>query len=219
MKLLFVGAPGSGKGTQAGYLAEACGYHVLTASTLLRQQVESESELGKTISQMMKGGLLVSDDIVWQVIATAIAADVGHAGIVLDGFPRTLAQLERLTASDMAFDVMFYFQVTEDVVVNRISGRRVHLPSGRVYHVDYAPPKIAGIDDVTGEPLVHRDDDKADVVRRRMLTFTEKTAPIINQVKADIACGRGVIKQLITLDADQPIDEVKKMLQKELGIV
>ena len=210
MKLLLVGAPGSGKGTQAERLMQHHGYQVLTVSTLLRQQLDGQGELGKTIRQTMDAGLLVSDNIVWQVITDGIAAQDSKQGIVLDGYPRSLSQLEQLANSAEVFDVMFYFQVTEDVVVARISGRRVHLPSGRVYHVDYAPPKVAGFDDVTGEPLVHRDDDKPDVVRKRMLTFTEITQPLIDRVKADIAAGRGVIKRLITLDADQPIDQVTK---------
>ena len=210
MKLLLIGAPGSGKGTQAERLMQNHGYQVLTVSTLLRQQLDKQGKLGETIRQTMDAGLLVSDNIVWQVITDGISAQDSKQGIVLDGYPRSLSQLEQLTNSTETFDAMFYFQVTEDVVVARISGRRVHLPSGRVYHVDFAPPKVAGLDDVTGEPLVHRDDDKPDVVRKRMLTFTEKTQPIMDQVKADIAAGRGVIKRLITLNADQPIDQVTK---------
>lgn len=214
MKLLLIGAPGSGKGTQAERLMQNHGYQVLTVSTLLRQQLDKQGKLGETIRQTMDAGLLVSDNIVWQVITDGISAQDSKQGIVLDGYPRSLSQLEQLTNSTETFDAMFYFQVTEDVVVARISGRRVHLPSGRVYHVDFAPPKVAGLDDVTGEPLVHRDDDKPDVVRKRMLTFTEKTQPIMDQVKADIAAGRGVIKRLITLNADQSIDNVTKDIDK-----
>lgn len=214
MKLLLIGAPGSGKGTQAERLMQNHGYQVLTVSTLLRQQLDKQGKLGETIRQTMDAGLLVSDNIVWQVITDGISAQDSKQGIVLDGYPRSLSQLEQLTNSTETFDAMFYFQVTEDVVVARISGRRVHLPSGRVYHVDFAPPKVAGLDDVTGEPLVHRDDDKPDVVRKRMLTFTEKTQPIVDQVKADIAAGRGVIKRLITLNADQSIDNVTKDIDR-----
>jgi adenylate kinase len=218
MKIILLGAPGSGKGTQAQKLHELLNYEVITASSVLRAYQKSGCELGKRIRSDMDAGILVSDDIVWQVIKKDISEQSAkHQKILIDGFPRSLNQLDMLNQGDHDYDGLIYLNVHMDVVVDRVCGRRVHMPSGRVYHVNYAPPKVADRDDITGEPLVHRADDTEAVVKKRLVTYHDKTLPIVHAVKQQIAAGKGRIKQLIDIDANQSIADVTKALIQALA--
>ena len=219
MNIIFLGAPGSGKGTQGEKLAKHFDYQLLTTSTLLRQSSQLGDVLGAQIKADMAAGKLVSDALVWQVLARALAQsrDAGQS-VCLDGYPRSLPQLAFLREDAHRYDYLFYFEVSDAVVTERICGRRVHLPSGRVYHETYAPPKVPGHDDVTGEPLVHRPDDSLAVVTQRLETYREKTLPILDAVHADIRSGQGAIKSVVTLNADQPIDVVTAELVALLGL-
>lgn len=218
MKIIFLGAPGSGKGTQGERLANQFGYQQLTASSLLRQTLRSGDDLAEQIQTDMDAGRLVSDVLVWQVLFKEILrCERASQDVVLDGFPRSLAQLDFVNSASQQYDYLFYFNVSDRVVAQRICGRRVHLASGRVYHETYAPPKVPGHDDVTGEPLVHRPDDRIDVVTKRLATYHEKTFPVLDVVRENIRQGRGAIQSLITLDADQSIEAVGDELASILG--
>ena len=204
-----MGAPGSGKGTQSENLRKKRGFEVITASSLLREYAASETDEGKQIKALMAQGNLVSASLVWQVMTQRIE-QLSQKGsdIILDGYPRSIEQLNFLNDGGYDYDHLVYFQISTEVVVDRVGGRRVHEPSGRVYHVKYAPPKIAGKDDITGEDLMHRKDDQPEVVKRRMQTYKEVTLPIIDIVKDKIAKGQGRIKKISVINADQSIDKV-----------
>jgi adenylate kinase len=198
MKIILLGAPGSGKGTQAQKLHELLNYEVITASSVLRAYQKSGCELGKRIRSDMDAGILVSDDIVWQVIKKDISEQSAkHQKILIDGFPRSLNQLDMLNQGDHDYDGLIYLNVHMDVVV--------------------APPKVADRDDITGEPLVHRADDTEAVVKKRLVTYHDKTLPIVHAVKQQIAAGKGRIKQLIDIDANQSIADVTKALIQALA--
>ncbi|MEC8882372.1 MAG: nucleoside monophosphate kinase [Pseudomonadota bacterium] len=209
MKIIFLGAPGSGKGTQSEKLNKDFGYQVITASNLLREYAQSGSEIGKQIKEIMGSGNLVDAKLVWQVMSAKID-ELSQSGesIILDGYPRSIEQLNFLNADQYDYDHLVYFEISTDVLVDRVGGRRVHMPSGRVYHVDYAPPKVADRDDVTGELLVHRKDDQPEVVKKRMQTYKESTLPIIDVVQTQIAKGQGRVKKVSVINADQAIDKV-----------
>ena len=217
MRVLFLGAPGSGKGTQAEKLHKALGFTILTTSNLLRAQLADGSVLGAQIQAKMEAGSLVPDALVWQVVKQASQQCINQQKkYILDGYPRSMVQLDYIQSSTVIYDYLVYFEVSDAVVIERICGRRVHPSSGRVYHVQHAPENIAGQDDITGEPLVHRKDDQLAVVRRRLVTYREKTLPVVQAVQADIAAGRGRINKILTINADQPITVVTKALQAVL---
>ena len=218
MRIIFLGAPGSGKGTQGEKLHKELNYQVLTTSNILRAHLQSDGPLGKKIQEDMQAGKLVSDDLVWQVMSAAIVEnEKSGKGLVLDGYPRSLAQLDFLNQGSFEYNYMVYFKVDESIVVDRVCGRRVHMSSGRVYHIKYAPPKVEGKDDVTGEPLVHRKDDQEDVVKTRLLTYQEKTMPILDRVQQDIDQQRGKVMALVTIDASQEIHVITEQIKRLIG--
>ena len=219
MKIIFLGAPGSGKGTQSEKLNKDFGYQVITASNLLREYAQSGSEIGKQIKEIMGSGNLVDAKLVWQVMSAKIEElSQSGKGIVLDGYPRSIEQLNFLNAGQYDYDHLVYFEISTEILVDRVGGRRVHMPSGRVYHVDYAPPRVAGRDDVTGELLVHRKDDQPEVVKKRMQTYKESTLPIIDIVQAQIAKGQGRVKRISVINADQAIDKVTIDIERLLQV-
>ena len=167
------------------------------------------TEIGKQIKEIMEAGNLVDAALVWRVMSAKIdELSQSGEGIILDGYPRSIEQLNFLNAGQYDYDHLVYFEISIDILVDRVGGRRVHMPSGRVYHVEYAPPKVADRDDVTGELLVHRKDDQPEVVKKRMQTYKESTLPIIDVVQAQIAKGQGRVKRVSVINADQAIDKV-----------
>lgn len=219
MKLIFLGAPGSGKGTQGEKLAERHGFQVITASDLLRRYAQSDTSIGGEVKKLMDAGSLVDAALVWQVMSQEIARlTAAKKNIILDGFPRSLSQLELLNSDSHDYDCLIYFDISPEVVIKRVSGRRVHVPSGRVYNIDYAPPKVAGKDDVTGEPLVHRKDDQPDVVKKRIETYKQSTLPILDVVKKQIKEGTGRIKRIAVVNADQSIERVMVDIEQLLHL-
>ena len=179
MRVILLGAPGSGKGTQAQAITNKFGIPQISTGDMLRAAVRAGTPLGVEAKKIMDAGLLVSDDIILGLIAERIQADDCRKGFLLDGFPRTLAQADGLQNLGIAIDHVIEFVVDDEEIVQRMSGRRVHPASGRTYHVVFNPPREAGKDDVTGESLIQRDDDTEATVRKRLAVYHEQTKPLV----------------------------------------
>ena len=167
MRLILLGPPGAGKGTQARYICERYGIPQISTGDMLRAAVAAGTELGKQAKAVMDSGALVSDNIIIGLVKERIKEPDCESGFLFDGFPRTLAQAEAMLEAGVAIDAVVEIAVPDDDIVARLSGRRSHPGSGRVYHVTFNPPKVEGLDDETGEPLVHRDDDQEETIRTR----------------------------------------------------
>jgi adenylate kinase len=179
MRVILLGAPGSGKGTQAQAITDQFGIPQISTGDMLRAAVRAGTPLGLEAKKIMDAGLLVSDDIILGLIRERIQADDCRKGFLLDGFPRTIAQADGLEALGIAIDQVVEFVVDDEEIVQRMSGRRVHPASGRTYHVVFNPPREADKDDVTGEPLIQRDDDSEATVRKRLAVYHEQTKPLV----------------------------------------
>jgi adenylate kinase len=184
MKIILLGPPGAGKGTQANYIKNKYGIPQISTGDMLRAAVKAGTPLGVEAKKVMDAGGLVSDDIIMGLIDERIAQEDCAEGFLLDGFPRTLAQAEALRAKGIAIDAVVEIDVEDEEIVRRMSGRRAHLASGRTYHVEFNPPKKEGVDDVTGEPLVQRDDDREETVRKRLTVYHEQTKPLVDYYSA-----------------------------------
>lgn len=180
VRLILLGAPGAGKGTQAEKLAAH--FHIPKISTgdMLRAAVSAGTPLGLSAKAIMDKGQLVSDDIIIALVKERLSEPDCVPGFLLDGFPRTIPQAEALTKAGVGLDHVIEIAVDDEAIVKRISGRRMHLASGRAYHITHNPPKVEGVDDVTGEPLVLRDDDKEDIIRKRLDIYHQQTEPLIS---------------------------------------
>lgn len=183
MRLVLLGCPGAGKGTQAKFITEK--YHIPQISTgdILRAAVSAGTPLGKRVKQTMDTGGLVSDDIMIQLIKDRLQQADCVNGFLLDGYPRTLPQANSLLQNNVDLDYIIQIKVPDDELIKRLSGRRIHPSSGRVYHLEYNPPKIAGYDDVTGEPLIQRKDDHEETVKHRLNVYHKQTEPLVKYYK------------------------------------
>ena len=179
MRVVLLGGPGAGKGTQASFVTERYGIPQISTGDMLRAAIRSGSELGVGAKALMDAGHLVPDEIIVGLVEERIAASDCAGGFLLDGFPRTIAQAEAMRARQVRIDAVVEITVPDDSIIERMSGRRVHPGSGRTYHVRFNPPATEGIDDVTGESLIQRDDDRESTVRHRLDIYHEQTAPII----------------------------------------
>lgn len=207
MRLVLVGPPGAGKGTLASKAGKALDVPQIATGNIFRWHIAQETEIGKTIKSVLDRGDLVPDDLTIKVVRDRLESDDTRNGYILDGFPRTIAQADAL--EEMARpDVVLLFAIDEDTLVTRISGRRIHEPSGRIYHTVFHPPKNPGYDDETGEPLVQRPDDAEEAVRYRLRVFEESTRPVVDYYRKR--------DRLHTLDATRSADQV---LQTVLGLV
>lgn len=187
MRVILLGSPGSGKGTQAQAITEKFGIPQISTGDMLRAAVREGTPLGKEAKKIMDAGLLVSDDIILGLIQERVKLPDCISGFLLDGFPRTIAQADGLAQMGLTIDNVVEFVVDDEEIVKRMSGRRVHPGSGRTYHTVFNPPKQEGKDDETGEPLIQRDDDKEETVRKRLSVYHEQTKPLVGyyQQKAE----------------------------------
>lgn len=184
MRIILLGSPGSGKGTQAQFITEKYGIPQISTGDMLRAAVREGTPLGIEAKKVMDSGGLVSDSIILGLIKERIAQPDCSKGFLLDGFPRTIAQAEGLDAMGVSIDTVIEIVVPDEEIVKRMAGRRVHLASGRSYHVAFNPPKIEGKDDVTGEALIQRDDDKEETVRKRLQVYHDQTKPLVGYYSA-----------------------------------
>ncbi len=180
MRLILLGAPGAGKGTQAQFICERYGIPQISTGDMLRAAVKAGTELGLAAKKVMDAGGLVSDDIIIGLVKERIAEDDCAGGFLFDGFPRTIVQAQAMIDAGVSIDHVVEIAVEDDEIVSRLSGRRVHPGSGRVYHVIHNPPQVEGVDDETGEALVQRDDDTEETVRKRLQVYHEQTSPLIS---------------------------------------
>lgn len=183
MRFIMLGAPGAGKGTQAQFITERYDIPQISTGDMLRAAVQAGTELGLQVKEVMATGGLVSDDIIIALIEERVKQADCKNGYLLDGFPRTIPQAEALQDQGIAVDYVVEIAVDDEDIVSRLSGRRVHESSGRTYHERYNPPKVAGKDNETGEPLVQRADDKEETVRKRLGIYHDQTAPLVDYYK------------------------------------
>ena len=189
MRVILLGPPGAGKGTQAAFICSRYSIPQISTGDMLRAAVKAGSPLGLAAKQAMDSGQLVTDDIMVGLVTARIKQpDCAH-GFLLDGFPRTVAQSEAVLAAGIYGDVLLEIDVPDADIIERMSGRRAHLASGRTYHVRFNPPKTPGRDDVTGEPLVQRDDDREDVVRKRLQVYHAQTRAVVDHLRRHAAPG------------------------------
>jgi len=180
MRVILLGGPGAGKGTQAGFIKDRYNIPQISTGDMLRAHVKSGSELGKAAKKIMDAGGLVSDDIIMGMVKERITQDDCKNGYLFDGFPRTIPQAEALKEAGVAVDAVVEIDVPDGEIIKRMSGRRVHLASGRTYHVVFNPPKDEGKDNETGELLIQRDDDQEDTVKARLKVYHDQTEPLID---------------------------------------
>lgn len=178
MRLILLGGPGAGKGTQAAFLTKKFAIPQISTGDMLRAAIKQKTPWGLEAEKAMNAGDLVSDDIILALVKERIRQSDCQSGFLLDGFPRNIAQADALKCNQIHLDAVIEIDVDDDEIVRRMSGRRVHLASGRTYHVEFNPPKTPGIDDVTGEPLIQRDDDEEQTVRHRLRVYHEQTSPL-----------------------------------------
>lgn len=214
MRIILLGAPGAGKGTQAQFIMKKYGIPQISTGDMLRAAVKAGTTLGLQAKALMDNGKLVTDELVIALVKERITQADCVNGFLLDGFPRTVPQADAMKAAGINVDYVLEFDVPDSVIVDRMSGRRVHAASGRVYHVKYNPPKKENTDDVTGEALTIRKDDAADVVQKRLVEYHQLTKPLIAYYQAEAEQGK---TQYARVDGTQPVAEVTQQLAHILG--
>ena len=180
MKIILIGAPGAGKGTQASFLKEKYKIPQISTGDMLRAALKDKTDLGLRAEGFMNKGLLVPDNLIIDLVKQRINEDDCKNGFLLDGFPRTIPQAQAMIDSKISIEYVIEVAVPDNEIINRLTGRRIHLASGRIYHITHNPPKKDGMDDVTGEPLIIRDDDNESTIIKRLKTYHEQTEPLVN---------------------------------------
>lgn len=214
MRIILLGAPGAGKGTQAQFLMQTFGIPQISTGDMLRAAIKAGTELGLEAKKVIDAGQLVSDDIIIGLVKERIAQPDCAKGFLLDGFPRTIPQADAMVESGIKIDCVLEFDVADEVIVERMSGRRVHPASGRVYHVVYNPPAVEGKDDQTGEDLIVRPDDEPATVKKRLAVYHEQTKPLVEYYQALAEKGE---TQFQTVDGTQAVDAVSAQLKALLS--
>jgi adenylate kinase len=216
MRLILLGGPGAGKGTQANHIKERYGIPQISTGDMLRAAVKAGTELGKEAKGYMDAGALVPDAVIIGLVQERIrAADCGR-GFLFDGFPRTIPQADAMKDAGVAIDAVVDIDVPDDEIIRRMSGRRVHLASGRTYHVVFNPPKVEGKDDETGEPLIQRDDDKEATVRKRLEVYHDQTEPLIGYYKDWERRGEAGAPKYVRIEGVGKVDEIRDRIFSNL---
>jgi len=217
MRLILLGAPGAGKGTQAAFICRKFGIPQISTGDMLRAAVKAGTPLGVEAKKVMDAGGLVSDDIIIGLVKERIAQPDCASGFLFDGFPRTIPQADAMKAAGVKLDVVLEIDVPDEAIIERMSGRRVHLASGRTYHVKFNPPKVEGRDDETGEPLVHRDDDHEATVRKRLQVYQSQTRPLVAYYSDWAASGDAGAPQYRKISGTGSVDEIAARALAALG--
>ena len=216
MKIILLGPPGSGKGTQANFIKEVFNIPQISTGDMLRAAVSAGTPLGTQAKKIMDAGELVSDEIILNLVKERITADDCQQGYLFDGFPRTIIQAEGLKSIGVKIEFVVEIQADDNEIVKRMSGRRVHLASGRTYHVIFNPPKKADIDDESGEPLTQRDDDTEETVRKRLEVYHEQTSPLIEYYSKMASEGGISALQYVQINGIGDVEEVKSNIIEAL---
>jgi adenylate kinase len=214
MRIVLLGAPGAGKGTQAQFLMAKFGIPQISTGDMLRAAIKAGSELGIKAKAVMDAGQLVSDDLIIGLVKERVAQEDCKAGFLLDGFPRTIPQADAMKESGIVVDHVLEFDVPDEVIVERMAGRRVHSGSGRVYHLVYNPPKVEGKDDVSGDDLSIRPDDEEATVRKRLAIYHEQTKPLVDFYQSEAKIGNC---SYLTIDGTQAVEKVNELLSTQLA--
>ncbi len=217
MRIILLGGPGAGKGTQAGYITEKYGIPQISTGDMLRAAVKAGTPLGLEAKKVMDSGGLVSDDIILGLVKERVAQPDCEKGFLFDGFPRTVVQAEALKTEQIPVDAVVEIDVEDDEIIRRMSGRRVHLASGRTYHVQFNPPKVEGKDDVTGEPLIQRDDDQEETVRKRLAVYHDQTEPLIDYYSKWAGAGGEGAPKYVKINGIGKVDEIRDAIFSGLG--
>ena len=210
MRIILLGPPGAGKGTQAAFIKERFGIPQISTGDMLRAAVKAGTPLGVAAKKVMDAGQLVSDEIIIGLVKERLKEPDCAAGYLFDGFPRTIPQADSMKAAGVRVDVVLEIDVPDADIVERMSGRRVHLASGRTYHVKHNPPQVAGRDDVTGEPLIQRDDDREEVVRKRLEVYHAQTRVLVDYYSKWAATGDVVAPRYRKVAGVGTVDEIKQ---------
>ena len=207
MRIILLGMPGAGKGTQAQIIEEELAIANVSTGAILREVSKSKSDLGQKVQTYLNSGQLVPDEIIIEMLVERISKDDCNNGFILDGFPRNIEQAKSLDQAGVSIDLVLYLKILEEQIIKRMSGRRIHLASGRSYHTTFNPPKVDGKDDLTGEDLVQRSDDKPDVIKKRLEVYFNETEPMLDFYKnKDI--------QFCEIDASEPVKAVTEKILK-----
>lgn len=214
MRIILLGAPGAGKGTQAECVVRRFGIPRIATGDMLREAVRRKTELGLAAERVMAAGGLVTDEVIIGLVKERVRRDDCAGGFLFDGFPRTIPQAEALARENIPVDAVLLIDVPDETIVKRLSGRRTHPGSGRVYHVEFNPPAAEGLDDVTGEALVQRDDDREETVRKRLAVYHEHTRPLLSYYQ-DMARAGGT-PRVATVDGDADVAATKERIARAL---
>lgn len=216
MKLILLGPPGAGKGTQAKFICEKYKIPQISTGDMLRAAVRAGTDLGKQAKAVMDAGRLVSDGLIIDLVKERIAQPDCTNGFLFDGFPRTIRQAEEVRDAGVVLDAIVEIKVRDESIVDRMSGRRIHLASGRTYHVTHNPPKIDGKDDVTGDPLIQREDDREETVRERLEEYHKMTS-VLTRFYQKMATPEKDTPVYISVDGSQKIEEVTANIMEKLS--
>lgn len=216
MRIILLGPPGAGKGTQAGFIKEHFGIPQISTGDMLRAAVKAGTPLGLEAKAVMDAGQLVSDGLIINLVKDRLTQDDCTTGYLFDGFPRTIPQADALKAAQVAVDFVLEIDVPAEEIITRISGRRVHEASGRVYHIDFHPPKVDGMDDETGEPLIQRDDDKEETVRKRLDVYEAQTRPLVDYYRQWAESGDALAPKYRTISGVGALEDIRAAILSAL---
>jgi adenylate kinase len=216
MRLILLGGPGAGKGTQANFIKERYQIPQISTGDMLRAAVKAGTELGKKAKELMDSGQLVPDDVIIGLVKERIKEPDCENGFLFDGFPRTIPQADAMKDAGVVIDAVVEIDVPDEEIIRRMSGRRVHLASGRTYHVAFNPPKVEGKDDITGEPLIQRDDDHEETVRKRLSVYHAQTEPLVGYYKSWAANGAPNAPKHIRIEGIGKVEQIRDQIYKAL---